>query len=284
MQTTAYTAASDFLIRTQALLEREEAANNVILGIANMLINAPERFPEFYLVTVDDSSGVKLAGLMTPPHNLSLYAEAPERGAMFALARYFSAQQVTVPGVIGMVDTAHAFAAAWVNVAGGSWSAGFHERVYELRQVTQPVGVLGKLVLAKPEHSDTIADWLAAFYAEALPGEIHTAEECKVQADRSIVDKNQYLWVVEGEPVSMARGPGRQTRHGGTVGPVYTPPAKRGHGYASAVVAGVSQQILDSGKAFCALFTDLANPTSNSIYQKIGYRPLRDFDELKFEG
>ncbi len=81
----------------------------------------------------------------------------------------------------------------------------------------------------------------------------------------------------------MARGPNRQTRNGGTVGPVYTSPEKRGHGYASAVVAGVSQKILDSGKTFCVLFTDLANSTANSIYQNIGYHPLGDFDELKFE-
>ena len=63
---------------------------------------------------------------------------------------------------------------------------------------------------------------------------------------------------------------------------VYTPPEKRGKGYASAVVADLSQQILDSGKEFSALFTNLANPTSNNIYQKIGYIPCGDFDEVKF--
>jgi predicted GNAT family acetyltransferase len=40
--------------------------------------------------------------------------------------------------------------------------------------------------------------------------------------------------------------------------------------------------ILDSGKKFCFLFTDQANPTSNSIYQKIGYEPVCDFHEYTF--
>jgi hypothetical protein len=67
-----------------------------------------------------------------------------------------------------------------------------------------------------------------------------------------------------------------------SVGPVYTPPERRGRGYATACVAALSQTILDEGWAFCTLFTDLANPTSNSIYQKIGYHPVCDFAEYRF--
>ena len=64
---------------------------------------------------------------------------------------------------------------------------------------------------------------------------------------------------------------------------VYTPPAQRNRGYASAAVAALSQQLLDAGWEFCSLFTDLANPTSNSIYQKVGYRPIADVVDIDFE-
>jgi predicted GNAT family acetyltransferase len=64
------------------------------------------------------------------------------------------------------------------------------------------------------------------------------------------------------------------------IGAVYTPPEARGRGYATALVAAVSQHLLDRGRAFTYLYTDLANPTSNSIYQKIGYRPVADPLEL----
>jgi predicted GNAT family acetyltransferase len=68
------------------------------------------------------------------------------------------------------------------------------------------------------------------------------------------------------------------------VGPVYTPPEARRHGYASALVAHVSQDLLDGGRRFVFLYTDLANPTSNHIYQEIGYRPVADAYQYTFSG
>jgi predicted GNAT family acetyltransferase len=63
---------------------------------------------------------------------------------------------------------------------------------------------------------------------------------------------------------------------------VYTPPDLRQRGYATACVASLSQMLLDEGWQFCTLFTDLANPTSNSIYRKIGYKPVGDFHDYLF--
>ena len=75
-------------------------------------------------------------------------------------------------------------------------------------------------------------------------------------------------------PVSLA-GHAGETPNGARVGPVYTPPELRGRGYASALTAALTEQLLER-RRFCFLFTDLANPTSNSIYQRIGYRPVTD--------
>ncbi len=129
MQINSYTSATEFLARAQQMLERHEGANNVIIGVANTLSNPHERFREFHLVTVDDSSGVRIAGLMTPPDSLIIHAEVPDVEAMSALARHFYAQNVAVRGVLGMVESAHTFAEAWINVAGGSWSVKIHERL-----------------------------------------------------------------------------------------------------------------------------------------------------------
>ena len=281
MHIAIHPTARDFRARTQELLERQEAANNLMLGITDILIHRPERFPRFHLVSVEDATDLRVAALMTPPNNLILYSDAPDKEAMSILARHFFDQHIAVPGAIGMVEPVHTFAEAWTEIAGRTWSVAIHERAYELRQVIPPVGVPGQMVVAGPEHRGTIIKWWNAFVAEALPGAPQSSE-AEEASDRHIADKNMYFWVVEGVPVSMAAGPNRRTRHGGTVGPVYTPPEKRGHGYASAVTAGVSQKILDSGKAFCMLFTDLANPISNRIYQKIGYRPVGDYDALNF--
>jgi predicted GNAT family acetyltransferase len=72
------------------------------------------------------------------------------------------------------------------------------------------------------------------------------------------------------------------TRHGIRVSFVYTPPELRGRGYASACVAAVSGRALASGKSFCTLYTDLANPTSNSIYQRVGYRRIGEAAMIAF--
>ncbi|GAC1375090.1 MAG: hypothetical protein NVSMB32_18100 [Actinomycetota bacterium] len=90
-----------------------------------------------------------------------------------------------------------------------------------------------------------------------------------------------YLWDNAG-PVSMA-ATGGPTPHGGRVYAVYTPPEHRGRGYASACVAAVSQHMLNRGLRYCFLFTDLANPIANHIYQEIGYRPVAPFDWYRFE-
>jgi GNAT superfamily N-acetyltransferase len=84
-----------------------------------------------------------------------------------------------------------------------------------------------------------------------------------------------WLWEDNGQAVSLV---GRQSEAFGAarIGPVYTPPEFRGHGYASALTARVTQEILSTGSKAC-LFTDLGNPTSNKIYAAIGYRPVADF-------
>ena len=83
------------------------------------------------------------------------------------------------------------------------------------------------------------------------------------------------MWEDVGQPVSLA-GVGRPTAHSMSVGPVFTPVEFRGNGYATSLVAQVSQEILDSGKTMATLYTDLSNPTSNAIYQRIGYRRVGD--------
>jgi predicted GNAT family acetyltransferase len=128
---------------------------------------------------------------------------------------------------------------------------------------------------------ELLARWIAAFSAEAgtEPVEPHEWADRSLAADPAL--RGIYLWEDGGVVVSLAGYTG-PTRHGMRLGPVYTPPELRGHGYASAVTAALTQMLLDGGRRFCSLFTDLANPTSNKIYQEIGYRPVVDVDIYAF--
>jgi predicted GNAT family acetyltransferase len=124
-----------------------------------------------------------------------------------------------------------------------------------------------------------VAAWSYAFAQEGLGR--GTMEEARTLAARRIPQGDIFLWDDQG-PASMAIR-ARPTPHVYTVTGVYTPPELRGRGYASACVSALSQLLLDSGKQFCSLFTDLSNPVSNSIYRKIGYEPVCDFTEFRFE-
>jgi predicted GNAT family acetyltransferase len=85
----------------------------------------------------------------------------------------------------------------------------------------------------------------------------------------------------DGGPVPVAAR-SRPTPTGASINLVYTPPKNRGRGYATACVAALSRRLLDFGKTFCTLFTNLANPTSNKIYRRVGYRLIADFVEIRF--
>jgi predicted GNAT family acetyltransferase len=124
---------------------------------------------------------------------------------------------------------------------------------------------------------------MTAFTYEALrgsddPGRIERSVDARLGAEGV---GGICLWVTDGQPVSLA-GFGGPTPNGLRIGPVYTPPRQRRHGYGSAVTAAASQVALDHGKRFCFLYTDLANPTSNAIYMRLGYRPVCDSREIAF--
>jgi GNAT superfamily N-acetyltransferase len=132
-----------------------------------------------------------------------------------------------------------------------------------------PVGVDGGAVRAAAAERALVHEWYAAFAVEVG----HIAHPNAQVIDRLVDDGECWLWRdAEGAFVSMAA---RRPVVAGSarVGPVFTPAAARGHGYGSAVTAAATRDILDDG-AVPVLFTDLANPTSNKIYQQIGYRPV----------
>jgi predicted GNAT family acetyltransferase len=126
--------------------------------------------------------------------------------------------------------------------------------------------------VAMPGDRDLLRGWLRAFADEALPPE-HPRDDARMDLDIDLrlVEQGGAYWLWEdGVPVSMS-GHGVVPGVGSRIGPVYTPPPHRGQGYATRLVAEHSAARLAAGDAACFLFTDLANPTSNAIYARIGY-------------
>ncbi len=280
MKLTRYEAAAAFLARAEAWLEQNEAANNLIVGIAVRLAEHPDRIKQPpFLATVEANGALVAAAVMTPPHRVLLYsAGGADPAPLHLIADDLQAGGWCVPGVMAASATSEAFVRLWSAATGCAHCPALRERAYELRHVIPPAAAPGRLRPATETDLPLAADWTYRFMQDAgLPG---TAEEAYEIAAQRIDDRDLFLWD-DGGPVSMAAKT-RHTTHGIVVSLVYTPRELRGRGYASACVAALSQKLLDAGWEFCALFTDLANPTSNDIYQRIGYRPVCDFNEYDF--
>jgi hypothetical protein len=187
-----------------------------------------------------------------------------------------------IPGLTAPPEVARAFAAAWTGLRAGRARRTMAERIYRLERVIPPRAVRGTLRIADEGDRELLVEWVHAFLAEALERPHEREAEDLVDGALRTGSRTFYLWEHDGRPVSMAGVTG-PTPNGIRVGPVYTPPGDRGHGFASAVTAAASQAQLDAGRRFVFLFTDLANPTSNKIYQAIGYEPVIDIDQWSFE-
>ncbi len=281
MKLTVHPSAGSFLQASQVELEAQEAVNGLILGLALRLRDDPAMADtKAYLATVEDENGLALAALMAGLNVILYSPRAQASEALQLVALNLASSNQTTPGVTGPAALAEEFAACWSNITGQPSHVKTNLRIYVLRQVIPPLQPGGAFRMARAKERSLLVDWSIAFQSEALG---HPDSSTALRSvELALAQNRMFVWEDEGRPVSMAAS-SRPTAHGMTVNQVYTPPDLRGKGYASACVAALSEHILDSGKQYCTLFTNLANPISNSIYQKIGYQPVCDFKEISFE-
>jgi hypothetical protein len=270
-----------FLAAASPLLSADEARHNLAFGICDTLAMAPGRYPIAYLWTVQDGNDVVAAALMTPPFNL-LVARPRTADALEFLADELADGGPEIPGVTGAVPETDDFAEAWERRTGAKHHVRGRHGIYAVHAVQVPRGTAGEMRHATEDDRALLVEWMGAFMAEALPEAPEHDPEAAVQHRLEGRSGGLALWVDE-EPVSVA-GFGGETPNGVRIGPVYTPPELRGRGYASAVTAELSAELLAAGRSYCFLYTDLANPTSNRIYQNIGYEFVCDSAEYAFEG
>lgn len=288
MQFKQYTDVHAFYHDTYNLLMRDEAQNMILLG--NLIIgNKGEdktgwRDPaDWVMATVSDTEGILLTALMTPPHNLTLYATGNiiDRQSVKCLIDGLAAY--SIPGVTTEKNLAELFAKEYTNRKGLAFHTSMSQRIYELTAVNPHVKQLGTVRLLREADLYFFPYWLQAFYAAGTYGSTEMFIPQDIDEYRyRLSSKKLYVLEVDGSPVSMA-GFTREMQTAIGVAFVYTPPYYRGKGFASSCVAQLSQMALDKGFTRCVLYTDLSNPVSNSIYQKIGYTLVCDSLMLRFE-
>lgn len=262
---------SEFLERARATLMRDEAGNSLLIGIAESL---PPFEPGPLLAIVENAEGEVLAVAMrTAPRKL-LVSDGPP-AAIEALGEAMRAHVPSLPGVTGPAAAAEAFTRVFCRDASAACT--LQMRLHRLDAVTDVPRPSGHVRIATPSDAELLGPWAQRFVDES--GSDETRPGAEILAPY-LANGTLYLWE-DGVPKSMA-GWSRGTAHGASVSMVFTPARHRGQGCATALVAELSRTILARGKRFCVLFTNLANPTANAIYARIGYRPLCDHASWTF--
>jgi hypothetical protein len=273
-----------FLARALPFLEEHEDEHALPLGLAHRLARQGSTAREerlFVTVQEAETGGEVIATLLREGARKAILSRGTPAAAR-ALGAWAAEGRLLLPGAVGPVDVVRAFAEAYAPPLGLVARRGMETRAHVCRAVVDPPAPPGAPRLAEPRDHETLLPWLVDFARHTT--DRPTEADLTRSLDRMVSEGRIHLWEAPGgEVVSMAARM-RDTRRGASVSWVYTPPERRRRGAASALVAALSRRILDSGKEFCALFTDLSNPVSNEIYARIGYVPVADWEEALFEG
>jgi RimJ/RimL family protein N-acetyltransferase len=272
--------ALDPVITTVVSSVTHHALATVAAGVA------PPEHPRWWAVMRDNAgvlAGVAMRTAPFPPY--PMYVLPMPEGAVRALARAVHARGEQVGGANGALPATSVFAEEIATLTGGVAAVHEHLRLFELSDLVEPAPVPGRLRPATMDDVDLALAWFVAFATDAAEqagriGEAHAMETFTRDAVGERIDDGR-VWLWENETGETVHLTGFSPPAFGVarVGPVYTPREQRGRGYASAAVAEVSRRLLEEGARVC-LFTDQANPTSNRIYQALGYRAVVDMANL----
>ncbi|MFG3417583.1 GNAT family N-acetyltransferase [Micromonospora sp. NPDC048063] len=286
-----HTDPGEFLAAAGDYLAADPVVSTVVTTVAHRLLSQraagiaqPDR--NWWLVIRDESGAVVGAGMRTapfapyPPFLLPM----PDEAAV-ALAHTLHERGEQVLAVNGALPAAELCAAELARLGGGRVQVNLHTRLHELGELVWPARAPGGLEAATEDDLELVTEWFGAFMGDAdeQAGRQRGASANEVPDRAEMLRRLQggqfWFWVDEtGQRVHLT-GANPPSFGVARVGPVYTPPAQRGRGWASNAVAEVSRRIQAEGARVC-LFTDQANPTSNKIYATLGYRPVVDMANL----
>jgi hypothetical protein len=280
-----------FLAEAGDHLAADPVVSTVVTTVAHRLLSpqahgVPQPDRNWWLVVRDESGAVVGAGMRTAPfapYPLFLLPMPDEAAVALAYALHERGEEVLA--VNGALPAVELCAAELTRLGGGRVQVSRHTRLHEIGELVRPAPVPGGLTVATEDDAELVTEWFAAFIGDAdeQANRPRGANAHEMPDRAEMLSRLQagrlWFWVNEtGQPVHMT-GAHPPSFGVARIGPVYTPPAQRGRGWASNTVAEISQQIQADGARVC-LFTDQANPTSNKIYAALGYRPVVDMANL----
>lgn len=267
----------EFMAAAGGFLRDDPARNTVALTVTgDMRVQSPERRKGTLFGWWPAGGHVEGAFLWTPSYP-PLLSAMPERAAR-DLADVLAGREARLPGVSGSHAATEVFADEWKRRTGTASRVAMHQRLYRLGELEVPDPLPdGTARTANRDERPLMLQWATAFWQEVEEnGPVNTA-----MLDARLETGRIALWEAGGQPVAMAwwspvvAGMSR-------VSVVYTPPEHRRRGYGAAATTKATRSAMEEGATDVVLFTDLANPTSNAVYHRLGYRPVEDRMVLAF--
>ena len=276
MDVVPHTDTEEFARLARPLLERDPVRHtNALTALDALCRGAGE--PALLLTVHDDD---ELAGVVLRTVGWPMVLSALPAALVDVVAEHLCTVEREVDAANGPVEPVEAFAAAYTARTGATVHVAMRERLHRLGTLTPPSRVVGAARPAEGRDVDLLTAWQLAFLHEAVAA-LRPPTDQRPAVHDAVTQGGLLLWEVDGEPVAYATA--RRALAGmSRVGPVYTPPAHRRRGYAGAVTAAATRWALDHGARHVALFTDLANPTPNRLYRRLGFRPVHDVLEVRF--
>lgn len=268
---------TEFLANAGAYLATRPVEHNLVLSLAHLSRDMPQR--SRWAWVTDDDGDVAGALIQAPSTHVASVTPMLD-AAVSCLVDHLSGVAPDMPGMNGEAHTVAAFAGGWAAARQTPVQPVAGQRLYQVRILQQPEGVTGRSRPARSEDVATIVAWDEAFTAETSMNRPAHDDRASLIAQR-VAGEMYWLWEVDDQPVSMAFAT-PPLAGASRIGAVYTPPAERSNGYASACVGALSAHALSNGADECLLYTQLANPTSNRIYQRLGYRPTTEILVYRF--
>lgn len=276
-----YDSVEKFAGKVTPFLEKNEDKFSLFLGVLNGIKAGAYNNP--YMATIEEEGELLAIFQMTPPHPLNIvFVDKKHISACIELCTAeLIKHSIKVESIISVKEWAIMFAEKWKEKTGGTYSFMMDQGLYRLDRVEEALRMSpGSWRYATHNDALLIEKWYSQFERDTgLP--MTAAVEIKKRVNTMLKGNEVFLWENRGEVVSMMKK-ARPTKNGVTVSLVFTPAEKRGQGYGRTIVAAGSKELLKEFK-FCVLYTDMLNPTSNKIYQEIGYKKLVDSVHLKLE-
>ena len=284
MKTEFYTNnKNDFADDTLDILSENEVQNSIMIKIATGFKNGENKDDWFCATVKDDNGGVLLSACCTPPYNIVMYETKNKHDgeAINMLARELFNAGYNPPGILSEKVTAEMFAESYAKVSGKNKKVHMTMNVmqlFEVLKIDYAPGFMREIVDGDIYY---IPYWEMSFYGECNV-ELWTKLSDTIERFQNRLGKNKhYIWF-DKTPVSQAVFVG-ENLSGAKISEVYTPPFYRNKGYCTSLMAQLSQNLLDRGYKYCCLFADADYPVSNKVYQKIGFRDVCLYQEMKFE-